>query len=150
MTIKWNFNEEDVKDPFAPVEPGKYMVKIINWEEKKSKSGRDMIEITLQVSGNKKYVSDYLVFLPEDPAFTNSKIKQLMDSFGIKKYTLEKDVWVDKVGAASIKIDENDYNKVSYYIPKFKQMSMRWEEPGAGNRKTIIKEALNDDEEVPF
>ena len=123
MAINWNFNSEDVEE-FALVAPGDHRVRIAAAEETVSKSGNDMIKLTLDVSGSGSKLFYYLVFMPDNTTMTNTNLKRLWDSFGIDSGNLNTASWVGKVGAVRVK--HEDYNgdpqaRVSYFIARNKQ-----------------------------
>lgn len=106
--INWDYNAKEAEQEFELVPEGKHRVRIVSVEEKTSKSGNDMLEITLNISafpGKYKY---WLVFMPDNTKMTNVRLKQLWDSFGIKEGNVNTDEWVGKTGAAKIKHDVYD------------------------------------------
>lgn len=123
MAVNWGYNPNDVEE-FALVPAGDHRVRIAEAEETTSRSGNDMIKLTLDVSGSSSKLFYYLVFMPDNTTMTNTNLKRLWDSFGIDVGNLNSASWVGKVGAARIK--HEDYNgeaqaRVSYFITRNKQ-----------------------------
>lgn len=124
MAINWNFNGNDVDEGFPLIPQGDHRVRIASVTEKKSKTGNDMIEISLDISNYPGHLFYYLVFLPDNTTMTNTNLKRLWESFGIEIGNMNTASWIGKVGAARIK--HEDYNgdtqaKVSYFIEQKKQ-----------------------------
>lgn len=122
--INWGFDPNDINEDFALIPAGDHRVRIANVEEKVSKSGNDMLKITLDVSGQGGKLFYYLVFMPDNTTMTNTNLKRLWDSFGIESGNLNTHTWVGKVGAARVK--HEDYNgeaqaRLSYFIARNKQ-----------------------------
>lgn len=101
--INWNYNAKEAEQEFELVPEGKHRVRIIEVEEKISKSGNDMLEITMNVSGYPGKYKYWLVFMQDNSKMTNQKLKQLSDSFGIREGNLNTSEWIGKTGAAKIK-----------------------------------------------
>ncbi len=134
---QWQFNP-DQYDPNASYElppVGKHRVRIEEAEEQTSKnSGNEMIKLTLSVSGCGGRLFHYIVFMPDNPQFTNQKLGELFDSFGIKPGDMNILNWRGKVGAANVKheMHEGKTNaKVSFFILRSKQSDLPpWIEKG--------------------
>ena len=132
--ISWNFNAADYKEAtFSIIPAGDHRVRIAKAEETKSKNGNDMIVLTLDVSGHSSSLWFYLVFMPDNPQITNSRLGQIFDSFGINPGDMNINGWVGKVGACRVK--HETYNgentaKVNYFLSKTKQENLpAWSEP---------------------
>ncbi len=98
---------------------GDYSFEVVNAEEKKSKSGNDMIELTLLVKGSKVY--DNLVFI--EKVFW--KIDQFLKSTGShpgegKEINVEADDCVGQKGRVRLSVGKNDKgnerNEVECYL----------------------------------
>ena len=63
----------------------------------------------------------YIVFMDSKPEITNQKLTQFFDSFGIEDGNFNLASYAGKAGAAHVKIDDQGYSKVSYFIHKSKQ-----------------------------
>lgn len=159
MAIQWNFNADDYQEKsFAPIPIGDHRVRIRDAEETTSKSGNDMIKLTLDVSGHSSTLWDYIVFLPDNPQMVNRKLGQIFSSFGIQPGDLNLEHWKGMVGAARVKHERyngEDQAKINYYLSKDKQTQLpAWKDPagkasvtgGGGNFAPIN---VNDDE-LPF
>lgn len=159
MAINWNFNADDYQEnSFAPIPVGDHRVRIRDAEECVSKtSGKDMIKMTLDVSGHSSTLWFYIVFDPTNQQMTNQKLGQVFSSFGIAPGDLNLDHWKGKVGAASVK--HRVYNgetqaDVRYFLSKEKQESLpAWSEPAGKASVTgggSFTPAAVSDDELPF
>jgi hypothetical protein len=140
----WKF--EKVDNDFPQIKVGSYKMRIENAEEQVSSKGNDMIKLTLTVSGEMSKLFDYIVYMPENRDITNAKLTKLFNSFGIDN-DLNCQNWKGKIGAGVVKIDENGFSKINYYIPKNKQNDLgSWVEP---TRSTFTPVDV-DKEPLPF
>ena len=107
----WNFdpNQYEEKEGFSIIPVGDHRVRIEDVISKQSKSGRDMFEITLAVSGHSSRLWYYLVLDPADPKKTNQRIGDFFNSFGITDYNMANySRWKGKVGA--VRVVHEEYN----------------------------------------
>ena len=107
----WQFdpNQYEAKEGFSVIPVGDHRVRIEDVISKQSKSGRDMFEITLAVSGHSSRLWYYLVLDPSDPKKTNQRIGSFFDSFGITDYNMANYLrWKGKVGA--VRVVHEEYN----------------------------------------
>ena len=107
----WNFdpNMYEEKEGFSIIPVGDHRVRIEDVISKQSKSGRDMFEITLAVSGHNSRLWYYLVLDPADPKKTNQRIGDFFNSFGITDYNMANyPRWKGKVGA--VRVVHEEYN----------------------------------------
>ena len=107
----WNFdpNQYEEKEGFSIIPVGDHRVRIEDVISKQSKSGRDMFEITLAVSGHNSRLWYYLVLDPADPKKTNQRIGDFFNSFGITDYNMANyPRWKGKVGA--VRVVHEEYN----------------------------------------
>lgn len=136
MAINWNFDSNDVEEGFPLIPAGDHRVRIAATTEKQSKSGNDMIEISLDISNYPGHLFYHLVFMPDNTTMTNTNLKRLWESFGIEPGNLNSASWVGKVGGCRVKHEQ--YNgdtqaKVSYFLDKKKQESLpAWVEKSSG------------------
>lgn len=147
--LKWNYDHQDyLNGGFKPVPPGKYRVRIDNAEEATSKSGRDMIKMTLDVSGQSGKVYYYMVFLPEYKETTNKRLGDIYMSFDIEQGHLEPVYWVGKVGAAQISIEMREgkeRNVVDFFIPRAEQGALPpWQEKDKARAGGVINPDMMD------
>lgn len=143
----WKYERTETE--FQQIPAGKYRCRIEEAEVATSKAGNDMIKLTLAISGHNQKVWDYIVFMPDNAEITNRKLTALFDSFGIDG-DLDCQKWIGKVGACMIKIDENEFRKVSYYIHKRLQDEMpAWVEPSSENTGASPSTPVTDDD-IPF
>ena len=117
--MAWEFKREEQK--FEDIPAGDHRVVIDSAEKAQSKAGNDMLVIKMRVSGYTALLWNYIVFMDEHPEITNRKLTQLFDSFGIEDGNFDLNSYVGKAGAAHVKIDENGYPKVAWFIHKNKQ-----------------------------
>lgn len=107
----WNFdpNQYEEKEGFSVIPVGDHRVRIEDVISKQSKSGRDMFEITLAVSGHSGRLWYYLVLDAADPKKTNQRIGDFFNSFGITDYNMANyPRWKGKVGA--VRVVHEEYN----------------------------------------
>jgi hypothetical protein len=134
--INWNFNTADYEETsFKPIPAGDHRVRIANVEEQVSKSGNQMIKLTLEVSGHNSTIWHYIVFMPDNAKLTNQKLGELWNSFGIPQGNFNLSTWTGKVGAAKIKHEDYDGHpqpKIAYFINKDRQEKLpAWAEPSS-------------------
>ena len=107
----WQFDPSmyEEKEGFSVIPVGDHRVRIEDVISKQSKSGRDMFEITLAVSGHSSRLWYYLVLDPADPKKTNQRIGDFFNSFGITDYNMANyPRWKGKVGA--VRVIHEEYN----------------------------------------
>ncbi len=153
----WQFDpnqyEENVGFSIIPV--GDHRVRIEDVISKQSKSGRDMFEITLTVSGHSSRLWYYLVLDPSDPKKTNQRIGSFFDSFGITDYNMENySRWKGKVGA--VRVIHEEYNsemqaKVRFCLSRKNQDKLPPAKFGDTSTVTGNFAPISDsDDELPF
>lgn len=120
--MAWNFQRTEQQFQQIPV--GDHRVIIESAEKATSKSGNEMLVIKMKVSGYNSSLWEYIVFMPEKPEITNRKLTQLFDSFGIEDGNFNLASYVGKAGAVHVKIDEQGYSKVAWFIHKNKQENL--------------------------
>lgn len=117
--MAWNFKRTE--QTFDTIPAGDHRVIIDSAEQAVSKNGNDMLVIKLKVSGYNSMIWHYIVFMDSKPEITNQKLTQLFDSFGIEDGNFNLASYVGKAGAAHVKIDDQGYPKVAWFIHKNKQ-----------------------------
>lgn len=155
--INWKFNPDNYKPKsYELVPPGDYRVRIENAEEQTSRTGKQMIKMTLKVSGYEGNIWEYIVLNQSDEKAirrTDNKLGRIFDSFRIQQGDLNLENWKGKVGAASIKNEPGDkgtmWAKVAWFIQRDKQDELpKWQEHRVAQ---INPEMINpEDEEIPF
>lgn len=158
--MAWDFKREE-SDGFAPLPVGDYRIRVENAEKTKSKTGKDMLKLTFQVSGKKSKLFHNIVFLPDRPEITNRNLTQFFDAFpGIGEGNFNLESWKGKVGACHVKQEE--YNgsmqaHVHYFIKADKQAELSpWVEPDKADDQMMgatgpdVNIPAGIDEEVPF
>ena len=145
--MSWSYTREETKFELLP--EGVYRVRIKAADKAVSSAGNDMLIVQLEVSGSKKVLYKYIVFIEDKPQIANGQLTQIFDSFkDIKEGDLDTSHWIGKVGAAKIKHEE--YNgemreKISYFIRAEKQSDLpNWVDPESG------MEQLGAGEDLPF
>ena len=159
--MSWNY-QRDESTGFKPIPVGDHRIRIESAEKAQSKSGKDMLSLKFQVSGQSGKLFHYIVFLPDRPEITNRNLTQFFDAFpGIGDGNFNIQSWVGQVGACHVK--HEDYNgnpsaKVQYFIKAEKQADLpAWVEPensgdammGATSGPSVNVPA-GVDEDVPF
>ena len=152
--ISWNFNaNEYTEQSFKPIPVGDHRVRIASAEEQTSSKGKQMIALTLNVSGYNSTIWHYIVFMPENQKLTNQKLGEFWNSFGIQQGNFNLQSWVGKVGAAKVK--HEDYNgetsaKIAYFISKDRQDKLpAWQDGGNANKASDFEEITGPDD-LPF
>ena len=151
--INWSYNPEDY-GKIRPITPGQYRVRIESAEEQVSTTGKDMIKMTLKVSGQSTKIFHYFVFIPDKPEMTNDKLGRIFDSFGITPGDLNVLNWKGKVGAAEISNETdnqgNMQSRVKFFIQRKNQNSLpAWQENPV-RQASVNSEMLNPDDDCPF
>ena len=167
--MKWVYDATHY-DPDAGnyelIPQGPHRVRIETVEEAVSRTGYEMLKLTLTVSGYSGKLWYYLVFMEDRPEITNSNLGAVYDSFGIIPGDLNYRGWVGKVGAARVKHEEYRGEltaKVGRLIAKGRQGDLPpWTEPagkksgGAGGQdfgsiRDSFPEPVSEDEiDLPF
>lgn len=117
--MAWNFKRTEQQ--FESIPAGDHRVVIDSAEQAVSKNGNDMLVIKMRVIGYSSMLWNYIVFMDDKPEITNQRLTQLFDSFGIEDGNFNLASYTGKSGAAHVKIDENGYPKVAWFIHKDKQ-----------------------------
>lgn len=117
--MAWQFKRTEQQFDQIPV--GDHRVIIDSAEQAVSKNGNDMLVIKLKVSGYNSMLWHYIVFMDNKPEITNQKLTQFFDSFGIEDGNFNLASYAGKAGAVHVKIDEQGYSKVAWFIHKNKQ-----------------------------
>ena len=130
----WEYQREESQSFSTRIPEGFHRVRVAAAEMTQSKSGNDMIKLTLDVSGYPDTIYHYIVFMPDNVSMTNRMLTQFYDSFkDIPEGNKKLSDWIGKVGAAKIKHDE--YNgstnaKISWFLHADKQGDLpAWSEP---------------------
>lgn len=144
--MAWSYSRTESNFPLIP--EGRHRVRIRDAQKTQSKSGKDMIKITLDVSGQSASLFHYIVFLEEHPEITNRNLTQFFDSFpDIQEGQFNTNTWVGCVGACTVKHEV--YNgdmtaRVGYFIKADKQKDLPpWQEPKGKEPPKRIAEDQN-------
>ena len=159
--MAWEFKREESTGFDTKIPEGPIRIRIKSAEKAVSKTGKDMLVLTFDVSGFNSKIFHNIVFLPDRPEITNRNLTQFFDSFkDIADGDFNMANWIGKVGACQVKHEE--YNgtvnaKVHYFIAADKQGNLApWKEPekteggndGGANGFVNIPEGT--DEQLPF
>ena len=150
--VNWQYNPEDY-GKVRPLTPGDYRVRIEKAEEQVSKTGKDMIKMTLKVSGSNYQLFYYMVFDPENRKRTNDKLGRIFDSFAITPGDLNLGNWKGKVGGANVinKPDNqgNMRSEVAFFLKREKLTSLpAWQENPV--KQASVNPEMVDSDEPPF
>lgn len=146
--MNWEFKREE--NTFEEIPVGEHRVRIANAEKAVSKSGNDMLVLTLDVSGYQSKLWHYVVFMVEHPEITNRNLTSIFDSFGIPDGDFNLENWKGKVGACATKQDEYG-TKVRYFLTKKKQESLpAWKEPTSESKPQQKLVEVPNDDDMPF
>ena len=118
------YNAEDFhNDAYALIPEGKYRVRIEEAKQRTSQSGKDMIELTLAVSGYSSKLWGYIILdqsSSEAVKKTNQALGTVFDSFNIPHGDLEMEHWKGHVGGAKVNhrdgIDGKPRANVQYFL----------------------------------
>lgn len=123
--LNWKYDPEDYsEDGYALIPEGRYRVKIDNAKERISRTGKEMVELTLKVNGYNSLVWFYLVLDDTDAAAekrTNDRLSSIFSSFQIPVGNLGIESWIGKTGGAKIRhrLDERNEKmraEVHYFL----------------------------------
>ena len=151
----WTFDASlyEEKD-FAIIPAGDHRVRITDVEEKVSRNGNDMFEITLEVNGYSSKLWFYLVLDHNDVKKTTQRLGDFFNSFGIADHSMGTGKqWIGKVGAVRVK--HEDYNgntsaKVAYVISRKNQDKLEpWKNLNSVVAHAPIVPVINESE-LPF
>ena len=144
---------------YSERKPGKYRVIILKAEEKTSKKGNKMVEISLRPSGTASTVKAYIV----DNDYFDDNYSRFLDAFpDIKNADNNPEhcyTWRGAMGAINLKVNDNGYFEAGYFIPSEKQEALpefvwkaRDDEPQTMPefQGAVELEELEDDESIPF
>lgn len=143
--MPWKYHREE--STYDEIPEGTYRIRIEDAETAISKSGNDMLVLKYEVNGYSSRLWHYIVFLDNNPQFTNRMLTQFFDSFGIKEGEFDMSTYIGKVGACKVKHDEDGRAKVSYLISKNKQDNLP---PWKALSNSNVKEADVEIEDLPF
>ncbi len=124
----WKYNPENYNaNGFGLIPDGDYRVRIEEAQEKVSRTGKDMIQLTLQVSGFNSKIWFYLVFdssSEQMTQMTDQRLGSIYDSFQIEPGNLNTYDWEGKVGGAHIKQkadpNGNMRSEITRFLPRSK------------------------------
>ena len=124
--MAWQFKREEGE--FSELAEGRYRVMIVDAEMAVSKQGNDMLVIKLLVSGTKRNLWNYIVFLEDRPEITNRMLTSFFDSFAIEDGNFDLRTYLGKVGGCQVKHeldpDGKPRAKVQYFLSKKQQESL--------------------------
>ena len=153
--MAWSFQREERQWEIVP--EGTHRVRVQEVRKRVSQTGRDMLEITFEVSGMKPTLRYYLVFLEDRPEISNRNLTNFFDSFGgIEMGDLDTNHWIGKTGACVVQHEDYNGNPTArsrYFVTADKQNDLPpWQNPDGskpvGNGFMTIPDGI--EEEVPF
>lgn len=115
------------------LEDGAYSVQIACAEKTKSRAGRDMIVLRLNVYGTYHTVNHYIVFMENKPDLTSRQIHDVMECFDIEKGDTTLSNWAGKTGGVIIK--NEPYN--GKMMPKINRLLTKKEQEPLPKFKVI-------------
>lgn len=151
MANEFNWNYE--KTTGFEIPTGCHRLRIKDAEKAVSKTGNDMLVLTLEVSGMRSTIRHYITFLRDKPEITNRNLTNVFQSFGITDFNLAG--YRGKAGAGYIEKD-GEYDRIKYFISGSKKDELpQWKDPQGGfdssNREqTQAKSDNSFDSDVPF
>jgi hypothetical protein len=130
------------------LEPGDHRMVILSAEEGKSKSGKDMITVSMRPSGAQMTLKYFVV---EGPYFSRN-MDELWESFGLKSGDYEFAGWRGAMGAAKLATDDRGYLKIKYLLRPEKAANLpEWKGPKIERVQVdngFVK--VDDDEDMPW
>ena len=153
--MDWNYTRDESKG-FTIIPVGIYRIRIASAEKATASTGKQMLTLKFDVSGQNSKLFHNIVFLPDRPEITNRNLTQFFDSFkDIPDGDFVLANWVGKVGACSVKHEEfngKTQARVEYFISKDKQANLpAWQEPANGaNAPLDVNVGSGLDDVVPF
>ena len=149
----WKYNPENYNESgFGLIPEGNYRVRIESALEKESRSGKDMVELTLAVSGYSTKIWYYLVFDNSNERMiqmTDQRLGSIYDSFNIEPGDFNFDNWEGRTGGARIRqrADNNGTmrSEISYFMTRKKVAALpAWIEPGQKPAQSEIQDVQDD------
>ncbi len=153
----WKYNPENYNESgFGLIPEGNYRVRIESALEKTSRSGKDMVELTLAVSGYNTKIWFYLVFDSSNAQMTqmtDQRLGSIFNSFNIEPGNFDFDSWEGKTGGARIRQRADNTgtmrSEVSYFLPRTKVDALpAWIEGRGGSAQTAVQDAAISDEVI--
>lgn len=119
--MNWNY-EEPVEEK---IPDGDYRLRIVKATEVRSKTNKDMLRLTLQISGFTRTMNFHIVFNPDNREQTNRNLQAMFLSFGIPEGNFDLPKYVGKEGAGRIELDDKgQYSNIKYLIHGEKKNSL--------------------------
>lgn len=102
--MNWNYNAADYKpNEIGLLRMGNHNVRIITAKQIFAKNGTEGLEISLEVYGYSNKLRHYIWFNYDYPGYTNMKLGEFFDSFGISENERNSfECWVGKVGVVNV------------------------------------------------
>ena len=133
--MKWDYDnsqysKEDNDFPLVP--EGEYRVKILEVEDKRSSTNKDMRVLKLGLADEEGTLIYNLVFDPDKRRFTNQALGRIFDSFKIPEGELNIAHWVDEIGAAEITHKEYKgrmYLNIKSFLTQERQQELGFLDP---------------------
>lgn len=124
MAVWDYFSPEDYNEnSFGLIPVGKYRVRIEEASDQISKKGKNMIKVTLSVSGYSSKIWYYLVLdnsTPETIKQTNQRLGSFWNSFRIPQGNFSYPDWIGRIGGIMVKhskdLNGNDRADVHYFL----------------------------------
>ena len=155
----WKYNPANYNENgFGLIPEGNYRVRIESAVEKTSRTGKDMVELTLAVSGYNSKIWYYLVFDSSNERMTqmtDQRLGSIYDSFGIAPGDFNMDNWEGKTGGARIRQRADDSgtmrSEVSYFLSRKKVDALpAWTESGQKAAQATVQDDVVNPEMASF
>lgn len=126
MAIWTQYNPDDYdENAYGIIPAGKYRVRVEQAEDKTSKTGKDMVKLTLTVSGYSMKLWYYIVLdgsTPEAVKQTNQRLGSFWNCFNIQPGNMNYQDWIGRVGGVKVRHtkdqDDNDRADVHYFLKR--------------------------------
>ena len=140
-----------VREERTKITEGDYRLSIVDAQEAVSQSsGNRMIVLTVQPNGSDIKIHYYIVY----NEYFNRNMTQFYDSFNIEEGDFNLLTWVGAVGAGRLKLDDQGYLKVAWFINKDKAQKLPEWVGEMPERQTVTDldgfKDVSDDDENPF
>lgn len=151
----WTFDPAGYEEQdFSIIPAGDHRVRIADVEEKMSKSGNEMYEITLEVSGHSSKLWFYLVLDRNDQKKTNQRIGEFFNGFGIADHSMGSGKqWIGKAGAVRVRHEEyngNQQAKVAFILNRKNQDKLPPAKLSGNAAPAPIQPAAVNQDDLPF
>jgi len=154
MSSWFDPNSYTPEPAFRPIPVGDHRVRIVEVEETKSRAGAPMLKLTLEVSGYKGKLFDYIV----QNEWAQKKVGEILESAALLERIKAKGFSPNllKLAAGGVKVTHEDYNgeasaKVAYWLRRSKVNELPpWQAVTDMPQKVADNSQEVDHNDIPF